>query len=84
MSIRIGITLRTTTSTTPTGTPTAGAIVGSAEGRVRVELFAANFLMKGGLFLMPGRVLGSEMRLMVRMSVNFEELESHFIICIYH
>ena len=42
---------------------------GGTAGR-EMELFAASFLMIGGLFLMTGRVAGGSMRLMVRLSVN--------------
>ena len=82
MGIRLGIDFRATTFTTPTGTPTVEAIVESAD-YLRVELFAANLLMNGGLCLLKDRVLGSRVRLMVRMSANVEELDSHFTICVY-
>ena len=84
MGIRIGFIFRTTTYATSTGTPTVGAIVESAEGYLRVELLAAYLLMNGGSFLMMDGVLGSKMSSMVRMSVNVEDLQSHFTICIYH
>ena len=43
------------------------------EGKtLEMELFAASLLMIGGLFPMTERVVGSSMRLMVRLSINWE------------
>ena len=50
-----------------------GKGVGSGKGgSLEMELFEASLLMIGDLFLMTERVVGSSMRLMVRLSIDRE------------